>query len=183
MSRRCSSYQLLDSCWLLSSTSNLLKGTLGIVCKHRRYGALLYNKHGYIILKALSKALGTTQALQKSEACSKHEYSLALKSEDKGQTVTEQTVLQACTVLNTNIDQQIKKSVQTYQKDPLLCQAFDPELILEQLDPLPTQCIQILTKPTRERRQLFTKQDLHDRSEALKSKSIKQLFCLSTLFF
>ena len=33
------------------------KNTLGVVCKHRKYGTLLYKRDGNL-LKALSKALG-----------------------------------------------------------------------------------------------------------------------------
>ena len=57
--------------------------------------------------------------------------------------------------------------------------------MLQQLDPLllVVQCVQILTKPARERRQLFTRQDFLDSSGTLKGKSVKQLYCLSTLFF
>ena len=67
--------------------------------------------------------------------------------------------------------------------DPMLCESFDPDVMLQQLDPLLIQCIQILTKPVRERRQLFSQQDLHNSSGTLKSKSMKQLYCLCTLFF
>ena len=43
--------------WLLSSVSNHLRDNLGIACKHRKYGTLLYRNNGDI-LKALSKTLG-----------------------------------------------------------------------------------------------------------------------------
>lgn len=42
--------------WLLSALSIYFKDTLGMACKHRRYGTLLFLKGGDT-LKALSKAL------------------------------------------------------------------------------------------------------------------------------
>ena len=45
------------------------------------------------------------------------------------------------------------------------------------------QCIQVLTKPTRERRQLFSQHDLLDSTGTMKGKSLKQLYCLSTILF
>ena len=62
------------------------------------------------------------------------------------------------------------------QLSSLLCR-------FRQFDSLLVQCVQILTKPARERRQLFTHQDFLDSSGTLKGKSVKQLYCLSTLFF
>ena len=55
--------------------------------------------------------------------------------------------------------------------------------MLHELDPLLVQCIQILTKPARERRRLFSHQDFLDSSGDVKIKSMKQLYCLSTLLF
>ena len=104
------------------------------------------------------------------------------KSESKDE-LTDASILQACTALNVKINQQIKALMQTYQRDPLLCASFSPERLIQQLDPLLIQCIQVLTKPAREKRQLFSQQDLLDTSGAVKSKSIKQLYCLSTIFF
>ena len=50
--------------------------------------------------------------------------------------ITEDDILQACTALNPRINQQIKSLVQTYQNDPRLCAPFDPDVMLQQLDPL-----------------------------------------------
>ena len=171
--------------WLLSSISNHLHEHLGIVCKHKRYGTLLYRKNGDL-LKSLSKALGNAQRLCKIATYSKHECSSVFSADlgkGKSTDITEDSILQACTALNVRMNQQIKNLVQTYQNDPILCESFDPDAMLQQLDPLLIQCIQILTKPVRERRQLFSQQDLHDSSGTLKSKSMKQLYCLCTLFF
>ena len=171
--------------WLLSSISNHLHEHLGIVCKHKRYGTLLYRKNGDL-LKSLSKALGNAQRLCKIATYSKHECSSVFSADlgkGKSTDITEDSILQACTALNVRMNQQIKNLVQTYQNDPMLCESFDPDAMLQQLDPLLIQCIQILTKPVRERRQLFSQQDLRDSSGTLKSKSMKQLYCLCTLFF
>lgn len=109
-------------------------------------------------------------------------YSSLVKSETTGEP-SDDNILQACTALNLRINQQIKALIHTYQKDPLLCAAFSPENLIEQLDPLLVQCIQILTKPTRERRQLFNQDSLFDASGTVKTKTMKQPYCLSTLFF
>ena len=57
--------------WLLGSISAHFKGTLGVVCKHRKYGTLLYRKDGDL-LKALSKALGNATGIAR-EAAAQHE--------------------------------------------------------------------------------------------------------------
>ena len=143
---------------------------------------LLYRINGDL-LKSLLKALGNAQRPCKIATYSKHEVFSADSGKGKSTDITEDSILQACTAINARINQQIKSLVQTYQNDPMLCESFDPDVMLQQVDPLLIQCIQILTKPVRERRQLFSQQDLHDSWGTLKSKSMKQLYCLCTLFF
>lgn len=43
------------------------KSTLGVVCKHRNYGTLLYKRDGDL-LKALSKALGNATGVAREAA-------------------------------------------------------------------------------------------------------------------
>ena len=57
-------------------------------------------------------------------------------SEAKSTDITEDDILQACTALNPRINQHIESLVQTYQNDPMLCEPFDPDVMLQQLDPL-----------------------------------------------
>ena len=57
----------LTTTWLLSSISIYFKSTLGVVCKHRKYGTLLYKKDGDL-LKALSKALGNATGIARDVA-------------------------------------------------------------------------------------------------------------------
>ena len=105
--------------WLLSSISNHLHEHLGIVCKHKRYGTLLYRKNGDL-LKSLSKALGSAQRPCKIATYSKHECSSVFSADSgkgKSTDITEDSILQACTALNARINQQIKGLVQTYQND------------------------------------------------------------------
>ena len=45
-------------------------------------------------------------------------------------TDSEDDILQACTALNPRINQQIESLVQTYQNDPMLCEPFDPDVML-----------------------------------------------------
>ena len=52
-------------------------------------------------------------------------------SEAKSTDITEDDILQACTALNPRI---IESLVQTYQNDPMLCEPFDPDVMLQQLD-------------------------------------------------
>ena len=70
-----------------------------------------------------------------------------------------------------------------YQNDPLLCESIDSDLMLQQLDPRLILCMQILTKPVRDRWHLFSQADLHESLGTLKSKSMKQLYFLSTIFW
>ena len=51
-------------------------------------------------------------------------------SEAKSTDITEDDILQACTALNPRINQQIESLVQTYQNDPMLCEPFDPDVML-----------------------------------------------------
>ena len=52
-------------------------------------------------------------------------------SEAKSTDITdsEDDILQACTALNPRINQQIESLV-TYQNDPMLCEPFDPDVML-----------------------------------------------------
>ena len=150
-----------SSRWLLTSVSNNMGGTLGIVCKHKKYGTLLYYKNGYI-LRALSIALGITQYTKRSENALREDYSEVLKSVPHPRSkeeLTDKDILQACMALNSKINQQINSLIKHYQKDPLLCARFSPEALIKQLDPLLIQCIQALTKPVRRRRRLFSHQE------------------------
>ena len=113
--------------WLLSSIGNHLKDTLGIVCKHRRYGTLLYSRNGDL-LNFLSKALGSGEGLRKSEAYIRQEHSSVLKA-DSGK-LTGDTILQACLALNVRMNRQVHSIIQTYQNDPWLCESFDPDVML-----------------------------------------------------
>ena len=145
----------------------------------------MYQKNGDT-LKALSKALGRAYQAQESEAQLRNKYSsvepCTHKSEGKDE-LSDDTIMQACVSLNSRINKQIKCLIDTYHEDPLLCVSFDPEKLVQELDPLLIQCIQVLTKPTRERRQLFSQHDLLDSTGTMKGKSLKQLYCLSTIFF
>lgn len=134
--------------WFLSSISNHLGENLGIVCKHRKYGTLLYRRNGDI-LKALSKALGKAQQSQRTETAIRNDYCSLLQSKSKTEStdrLTDASILQACTAINSKINKQIKSLVKTYQRDPLLCANFSPEGFIQQLDPLLVQCIQVLTQ-------------------------------------
>ena len=160
-------------------------GTLGIVCKHKKYGTLLYYKNGDI-LRALSKALGITQYTKRSENALREDYSEVVKSVSHPRSkeeLTDKDILQACMALNSKINQQINSVIKHYQKDPLLCARFSPEALIKQLDPLLIQCIQALTKPVQQRRRLFSHQEPLETSGTVQSKTIKQLYCLSTIFF
>ena len=119
--------------WLLSSISNYLQDNLGIVCKHKRYGTLLYRKNGDL-LKAHSKALGNAHKHCKIPAYSRQECSSVFSvdlGECKPTEITQHNILQACTVLNTSINKKIKSLVKTYQNNPLLCESFDPDVIFQ----------------------------------------------------
>ena len=97
--------------------------------------------------------------------------------------LTDTDILQACMALNSKINQQINSLIKHYQKDPLLCAKFSPEALIKLLDPLLLQCIQALTKPVQQRRRLFSHQELLETSGTVQNKTIKQLYCLSTIFF
>jgi len=139
--------------WLLSSISNHLGDNLGVTCRHRKYGTLLYRKHGDI-LNALSKALGKAQQPQNNEISMRKDCRLLaqpLVKSEANKVLSDESILQACTALNMRMNKQIRTLIQKYQKDPLLCAAFNPETLIHELDPLLVQCIQVLTRPVRER--------------------------------
>ena len=50
--------------WFLSLVGTYVGDDLGIICKHKKYGTMLFRKNGNI-LKALSKALSKSQQSQK----------------------------------------------------------------------------------------------------------------------
>ena len=153
-----------------------------MVCKHKRYGTLLYSRNGDL-LRALSKALGK-QKQQRSEATIRQEYrSVVSTAMATSHELTEDTILQVCEALNGRINKQTKRLIEAHQSYPLICATFNPDTMLHELDPLLVQCIQFLTNPAWERRRLFSHQDLLDSSGVVKAKSMKQLYCLSTLFF
>ena len=151
-------------------------GTLGIVCKHKKYGTLLYYKNGDI-LRALSKALGITQYTKRSVNALREDYSEVVKSVPHPRSkdeLTDKDILQACMALNSKINQQINSLIKHYQKDPL-CERFSPEALIKQLDSLLIQCTQSLTKPIRQRRWLFSHQEPLETYGTVQSKTIKQL--------
>jgi len=53
-------------------------------------------------------------------------------SKAKSTDITEDDILQGCTALNPRINQQIKSCTNI----PMLCEPFDPDVMLQQLDPL-----------------------------------------------
>ena len=89
--------------WLLSSTSIHFKSTLGVVCKHRKYGTLLYRKDGDL-LKALSKALGNATGMAK-EAAAQLALSTEIHANDK-KTDCANDLEKACLALNKTIHSQ-----------------------------------------------------------------------------
>ena len=156
--------------WLLSSISIHFQSTLGVVCKHRKYGTLLYKRDGDL-LKALSKALGNATGIAREAAA---QLGLSAEKSDKN-TDSEDDLEKACLALNKKVHSQAKLMIQTYNDDPLLCAEFDPNTVLSKLDPHLVKCMHILTAPVRGRHKLLDgEQD---------TTSVKKFFCLATILF
>ena len=85
--------------WLLSSISNHLGNILGVTCKHKKYGTLLY-RNGGDLLKALSRALGKLQQQKKSEHNIREDYKYVVQANSKPSTVCDDTIIQSCVALN-----------------------------------------------------------------------------------
>ena len=89
----------------------------------KKYGRLLYQKNGDI-LKALSSALGKACQMEKHVAHLQSEYSsvITCKHITPGATnneLSEDTLVEACNILNVRINRQAKRLIETYQKYPL----------------------------------------------------------------
>ena len=123
--------------WLLSSIGIHFQSTSGVVCKHRKYGTLLYKKDGDL-LKALSKALGNATGIVREAAA---QLGLSAEKSDKN-TDSEDDLEKACLALNKKVHSQANLMIQTYNDDPLLCAEFDPNAVLSKLDPHLVKCMQ-----------------------------------------
>ena len=151
------------------------KSTLGVVCKHRKYGTLLYKRDGDL-LKALSKALGNATGIAR-EAAAQLELSAEISTCNKKQdSVNNDDLAGVCLTLNKRVHNQAKVMIQTYSDDPLLCAEFDPDKMLTKFDPQLVKCMHILTAPVRSRHKLLD-------SSRDTTTSVKQLFCLATLLY
>ena len=158
--------------WFLSSISNLLGDHLGVICKTKKYGTLLFRKNGDI-LKALSNALGKAQ-----KDCTAVELGSLGKTGKKNR-FSDSCIVESCYALNERINMQIKALIQAYQGNFSACSDFNADSFIQQLDPLLYQCIQVLTTPTRDRRRFFSCELQFQPG----NKTIKQLYCLSTIFY
>ena len=150
--------------WLLSSIGIHFQSTSGVVCKHRKYGTLLYKKDGDL-LKALSKALGNATGIVREAAA---QLGLSAEKSDKN-TDSEDDLEKACLALNKKVHSQANLMIQTYNDDPLLCAEFDPNAVLSKLDPHLVKCMHILTAPVRGRHKL------------LDGEQDTTFFCLATI--
>ena len=151
------------------------KSTLGVVCKHRKYGTLLYKRDGDL-LKALSKALGNATGIAR-EAAAQLELSAEISTCNKKQeSVNNDDLAGVCLTLNKRVHNQAKAMIKTYSDDPLLCAQFDPDKMLTKFDPQLVKCIHILTAPVRSRHKVLD-------SSRDTTTSVKQLFCLATLLY
>ena len=159
--------------WLLSSLSMHFKSTLGVVCKHRKYGTLLYKRDGDL-LKALSKALGNATGVAR-EAAAQLDLSAEISACNK-KPDSDDDLAKVCLALNKKVHNQAKSMIQTYSDDPLLCAEFDPNKVLAILDPHLVKCMHILTAPVRSRHKLLD-------SDQDTTTSVKQLFCLATILY
>ena len=130
------------------------------------------------ILNALSKAVGKAQQSQNNETSMRKEYRLLaqpLVKSEANKVLSDESILQACTALNMRMNKQIKTPIYT---DPLLCAALNPDTLIHELG----RCIQVLTRPMRERRWLFSQQELIKSLGTMKNRTMKQLYCLLTMF-
>ena len=119
--------------WLLSCLSNHLGCFLGIVCKHIKYGRLLYRKNGDI-LKAQSSALGIAHQTEKNSALIHREYNSIVKCTHttSSNKLSDDAKIEACTSLNLRSLKQAKKLIDTYHccVQPLTLRSLSRSLIL-----------------------------------------------------
>ncbi len=80
--------------WLLNSIILHFKDTLGVVCKHKRYGTLVYRKGGDL-LKALSKSLGTAKEASKKHADTHLELCIIKENQRQQENDTEKQIIQS----------------------------------------------------------------------------------------
>lgn len=81
--------------WLLSALSIHFKDTLGMACKHRRYGTLLFRKGGDM-LKALSKALGTVKMGMEKQVAVHSELKTIVKDINLCKPISDNDITKVC---------------------------------------------------------------------------------------
>ena len=114
------------------------------------------------------------------------EYSSMVSSLAKRENIdrcSDSGIIKVCKTLNERINIQIKAILQTYQGNPLVCADFSADTFIQQLDPLLHQCIQVLTAPAREKRRLFPAEHHGEQHTDGGNKTMKQLYCLSTILY
>ena len=156
--------------WVLSRLHSIFGECLIMVCKHDRYGTLLF-RNGCDLLKALSTALGkgTHCTCPVAECTSKSSSSEGMHKQ----------VDNVAAYLNERVHQQAKHMILSYQGKPNMYTTFDVSTHIELLDPILLQFIQKVTQSIRSKqRKLFA-----DQAEVNQTKKMRQLFLLASLLF
>ena len=136
--------------WLLHALKLNFKGILGVACKHKLYGTLLYRNGGDLI-RALSKSLGLEQEAAKKHVDTHRELNMATKMANETIPMGGKEIVKACHALKTKLQKQAKIFIATYNKIPISCATFGPVSVLQEVDPLVSKCLDILTTPAQSR--------------------------------
>ena len=162
--------------WLLSCISYHFNDTLGMICKHKRYGTMLYYKKTDI-LKILSKTMGEAKEnirrkdeIQKDyiELCNRHMQPEKIDASSESQLET------VCLYLNHCLHKQAADLIDQYSKDPNMCADFDMHTFALSINPTLLSCLNLLTK---------TKSGSVCTDALSKARLVKNLFIMSVLLF
>ena len=166
--------------WVLSRLHSMFGESLTMVCKHDRYGTLLFHK-GCDLVKALSTALGRgTKYTRPIADCSvKVACELGNTSSTVGADNMHEQIRNVASHMNDLVHEQAKKMITFYQNEPQRYKTFDVGSYIKMTEPILLQFIQQLTQSVRsKRRKLFETE-----AEVRQTKQMRQLFLLSSLLF
>ena len=159
--------------WVLSRLHALFGESLTIVCKHYKYGTLLFHSRCDLV-KALSTALGKGAKytrLQTDSSANESETSF------RGESMHTQ-IRNVASHLNDRVHEQAKKVLVYYKDKPQRYQTFDLGSYIKMADPILLEFIQLLTQTVRTKRRLFG-----DETDVTQTKQIRQVFLLASVLF
>ena len=160
--------------WLLARLCVCFRGTIKIVCKHRRFGSMLMHKK-CDILKALSSALArySTKGTNNTHICTDQS---TINKATNDQATTDQ-IQSVASSLNIRLHRQAKRLIDEFSISPSQYGAFHLVSAINKMDPILIQFMQCMTQSVRGRHQ---NQPINELSH---EKQLRQFYSLCVLLF